>query len=509
MDKKNMNQDIDNSLIIQFCDFVTNKLGLYFPENRYRDLTRGIISTAKDLRFSSPQECIKWFISGSPSKEHLDSLASNLTIGETYFFRDKKVFKLLKEKILKNLIQERMIQKKQIRIWSAACSTGEEAYSIAMVIHELIPSRIGWNILILASDINTNSLEKARIGSYTHWSFRDTPESIKEQYFTQKGKNEFLINSHIKNMVTFSQINFAESPYPSPLTQTNDMDIIFCRNVLMYFSSDFRDKVVNKLYQCLVNNGWLIVSPGEAEHAKYAGLKSVRFTGATLYQKQLSEKDELNSSFTKKLILTQKDPIPLISPSMPLDQPLTESKSYPSPPSPPLTTTLPSQKSDSQTDDNIDVYQLINNDQLQAASNILLKKLANNKPDGKEMALLAKAYANQRNLGNAKQWCEKAIQADQFNAKHYYLLSTICQEQDDLDAAIKALKRTLYLDPDFIMAYFALGNVFRRIGKTADAKKNFKNAINLLNNVNPNDSVPNSEGMTAGRLIEIIKLANR
>jgi chemotaxis protein methyltransferase CheR len=123
----------------------------------------------------------------------------------------------------------------------------------------------------------------------------------------------------------------------------------------------------------------------------------------------------------------------------------------------------------------------------------------------KAMALLAHAYANGGNLTEALLWCEKAIAADKMRAGSHYLRATILQEQNQLDEAVASLRRAIYLDPDFVVAHFALGNLARRQGKMKEVEKHFFNALQLARGYGQNDVLPESEGITAGRLCDIIE----
>ena len=125
--------------------------------------------------------------------------------------------------------------------------------------------------------------------------------------------------------------------------------------------------------------------------------------------------------------------------------------------------------------------------------------------DAKAMALLAQVYANQGQLSEALDWCEKAIVADKLNPGCYYLLGTILQERGQVEKAVASLKRSLYLKPDFVLAHFALGNLTKQQGKLKESEKHFENALKLLHDYRNEEILPESEGVTAGRLKEIIK----
>ena len=269
----------------QLAELISNKMGLHFPKERWNDFERGLSAASKEFGFSNMHDCIDRLLSSELSKQQIEMLAGYLTVGETYFFREKKSFEILENQILPGLIDKRKQKEKTIKIWSAGCATGEEPYSIAILLTRIIPDLNDWNITILATDINPHFLKKAKEGCYGQWSFRDAPLWLKEQYFIKTGDNWFELLPSIKKMVQFNYLNLAENTYPSVLNQTNAMDIIFCRNVIMYFSSELIKKTIQKFYQSLVNGGWLIVSPVETSQYLFFSFEALNFGSITLYRK--------------------------------------------------------------------------------------------------------------------------------------------------------------------------------------------------------------------------------
>ena len=136
----------------------------------------------------------------------------------------------------------------------------------------------------------------------------------------------------------------------------------------------------------------------------------------------------------------------------------------------------------------------------------LLESVLDKQDDSKAMALLARACANQGKLAEAVEWCQKAIAADKLNPGYYYLLAIIMQEQGQMNEAVASLRQTLYLDASFVLAHFALGNLTQRQGKLKESRKHFENALLMLRAYQQDDILPESEGVTAGRLTEIIRM---
>src|SRR5262245_45039167 len=174
---------IPDSLWPHVSAVIASHTGLHFPRERRTDLQRGLADAAAELGFEDARSCAHWLLSSEPTKPQLDTLASHLTVGETYFFREPKAFAALAADILPALIQKRRGNEQRLRLWSTACSTGEEAYSLAILVRQVLPDWRHWQVSILATDINGRALQKAVQGVYGEWSFRDTPPEFKERYF--------------------------------------------------------------------------------------------------------------------------------------------------------------------------------------------------------------------------------------------------------------------------------------------------------------------------------------
>ncbi len=178
-----MNPPISDLLLYGFSSFLTRKAGITFEKERWHQFRKGIEAASLEFGFSAPANCIKWLMSSELSREQLETLASHLTIIETYFFREKKSFDAFENKILPQLIQALSGEKKRVRIWSAACSSGEEPYTIAMILDKKKEALENVSTLILATDINREALDKARKGIYREWSFRTISPLLKEKHF--------------------------------------------------------------------------------------------------------------------------------------------------------------------------------------------------------------------------------------------------------------------------------------------------------------------------------------
>lgn len=466
-----MNRDLHPTLpvtlLARLSEFVDSQTGLYFPQERWCDLERGIVAAAQDFNFSDVEACAHWLLSAPLTRHMKEVLASHLSIGETYFFREQRSLEILEEQILPQLLQARRQNERRLRIWSAGCSSGEEPYTLAILLDRLIPDLKDWNITILATDFNPVFLRKAAQGLYGEWSFRDAPVGLRERYFDKRKDGRFEVNSRIKQMVTFAYLNFSEDIYPSLLNNTSAMDVIFCRNVLMYFTAQRAKQVTGNFYRALVDGGWLIVSPAEASNSLLSSFTPIEFPGAVLYRKvaNAESKSKIGEPpLTPHLIKEAIEPLSLLVDQI---EPMLAGIDLHEAPIEPDPVSLQLDESASPSS-------------------------------------MARICANQGLLSEALEWCEKAITADKMNPANYYLQATILQEQGEYASAIESLMRTLYLDPMFILGHFALGNLYHSQGRYPQAQRYFSNVLTLLRNYPQDVILPEADGLTAGRLAEIV-----
>lgn len=499
----NVSHPLHASLLAQFSEFLAEWTGLHFPRERWRDLERAVSVAAPDLGFDDAESCIHRLLASSPERTQIEILASHLTVGETYFFREPQSFEILETRILPDLIAARRSTSQRLRIWSAGCATGEEPYSIAILLDRLIPDRDAWNITIHATDINSRFLQKGLEGIYTDWSFRGAPAWVKETYFRSDKRGRLQTLDRIRRMVTFSYLNLAEDVYPALANNTNAMDVIFCRNVLMYFGQQWAKRVIEKLHRTLVDGGWLVVSPVETSNVLFGSFAPIGFSGYPLYRKVVGYRPE---AFRPEPKLGDSFSLPEVSQPPPrLPEPKFE---FPIVPGATASFGLPAEEPAipaPKQEPYEEALALYRQGRYAETEERVLAMLSASPADVRGTELLVRACANQGRLDQALEWCEKAIAADKLNAGCYYLLATVRQENGQLDEAAVSLRRALYLDPDFVMAHFALGNLTRRQGKTKESEKHFANAFSILSVHRPEEIVPESEGMTAGRLMEIVQ----
>ncbi len=487
---------LHETVLNELTNSIQESMGLFFAKDKWGDLERGLLSIHDQLGYRDIESLAVNIINNLISTAEKEALASALTIGETYFFREMNSLNAFEYTILPELIKA---GNRRIRIWSAGCASGEEPYTIAMILKKALPDIDSYDISILATDINMKFIRKALSGIYTRWSFRDVPHWIIDKYFIRRDENEFELADEIKKMATFSYLNLMDDSFPSLLNDTNAMNVIFCRNVLMYFSGETIKKVTHKFLNSLDEGGYFIVSQTELSEYYFNEFHSVRSSGGIVYRK-VSDKKQ------KELFTPESAPASHkkhAAAGSSLKRFIFSERSSPAPPAEPLP-----EKSGIKTSakNDIDLIRdLYDKGDYDAAMSRLIPLVSAEKNNSEALTLLARVYANKGKLGDALKYCMDAVAADSMNPSNHFLIASIYKETGVHDQAVSALRKAIYLNSDFIMAYYTLGILLLGQNNRKDAEKNLDTALSLLKNFKSDQFVPESEGIPAGRLIEIIE----
>jgi chemotaxis protein methyltransferase CheR len=490
----------------RFRELVRQRSGLEVGPRRRNDLEKAVVQALKDNDIADVASLYARFTDPAHGRPALESFIANLTIGETHFFRNRAQMEALEEVILPDLI-ERKQSLRRLRIWSAGCATGEEPYSVAILLERLIPDLANWNITILATDINRHAIERAQRGMYGSWSFREVPESIERDYFSEvDGRIEVL--PRIRKLVTFGYLNLIEDAYPSLTTNTQSMDLILCRNVLIYFQESTTAKVVSRLGESLVDGGWLVVGAAEPSQQVFADFVVHNFPKTVVYQKKAGERGLAGSpkktpampsaAAAAETAVRPHERTPAPNPVWPPKDAPTD---RPAPPSEAKVARAP--RVTGSLDEAKALIDAGDKDEALA----MLIGLAHAGPEASyEAFLVAKLYASRLQLYEAEHWINIAIERDSLLAPAHYVSGLILQEYGRMEGALASLRRCNYADPEFALGHFALAGLLHRLGQQRRAQKELENVQRILETQDPEALVPEGDGLTVGRLRELLSL---
>lgn len=464
----NAKKATDKSNLQIVATIIGRELGLSYPTNRFEELLRGFERTSELFQGDlSAATIIEEIIKSKSIPKHIYTKLSNaLTINETYFFREVPAINLFKTVI----INEIEAKNGNYKIWSAGCSSGEEPFTLAILIKEALPTNISKNIQIIATDLSDNALSKAKEGVYTDWSFRETPISIKNKYF-KAIDGKWHICEEIKNMVSFSHLNLITEEYPSLSKGINNLNLIFCRNVLMYFSLDTIKLVTNKLYNSLSEGGWLVTSQVELNNELFPDFGKANFCNGFFYkrEKALTFEEEVakeKSSRVQKIHIA------------------------------------PKKRATKEQNAQIE---LLTPTQRRAQGSATLTLDNYEKPLASTPFQSAKELANKGEYDNALVILEKLSSRDSFNLDFSYLYATILAEKGDIEGSAEYYKKCIYLQPTHILANYMLANLYVELGKKELSLKYFRTALKEARKIDSAKEIPESGGMSAARVVEILE----
>jgi chemotaxis protein methyltransferase CheR len=240
-------------------DFISGYCGLYFDEASQYFLERRLQNRLVEKQLASFLDYYYLLLYGPEREEELGKVVDVLTTNETYFFREENQLKTFSEEILPEVMERRKLHRR-IRIWSAGCSTGEEPYTLAMLVLEN-PQLADWQVEIFGSDISQRVLQTARKGVYTDSSFRATSAYHEGRYFKKIDSNRRQIDDRVRKLVHFGHLNLLQ---PEQWTILSFFDIIFCRNVMIYFNLESKKKMVDSFHHKLCDGGFVLLGHAES-----------------------------------------------------------------------------------------------------------------------------------------------------------------------------------------------------------------------------------------------------
>lgn len=275
--------EMSSDEFIMIRDFILERSGIYFAENKMYLVKNRLAKRMEELQIKTVRDYF-YHVKYDLSMREFNRLMDLVTTNETSFFRNEPQLLAFSDEVLPALIAEKTSQPgpKSLKIWSAGCSTGEEPYTLAILIIEKLHSLAGWNVEIIANDISEQVLHKARHGEYNGITLRNVKPDILGKYFTRCG-DSYKVRPDVKMMVKFSHVNLND---PRQISVINGMDVIFCRNVMIYFSDDVKKQLVRGFYNAFRPGGYFFIGHSETLHGISKAFKLVYFKNALVYQKE-------------------------------------------------------------------------------------------------------------------------------------------------------------------------------------------------------------------------------
>lgn len=475
-----------------FRSLAAGLLGLNFGDDKLEFLKDVLRSRMEEGGHDSGAAYLSSLEGPSSSRDELGRLAEALTVTETFFFRSVDQFHALTELALPARIQARS-GSRSLRILSAGCASGEEPYTLAMLLLESFPQLAAWDIQIRAADVNPAMLAKAQKGLYSSWSLRETPAAMREKYFSAEGR-DFRVREDIRGMVRFEARNFAEAN--SDLWEPGAYDIIFCRNMIMYFTQGQAVATVERIEKALAPEGYLFL--GYAETLRGLSQKfHLCHSHATFYYQRLEAGQSAATQPGWELRTASPGPdlaalwqpgdswVEAIQRASEKIAGLAERAGGDSPGPSPAAAVLPGAEPPAPAvlhpAWSLDLaMDLLRAERFSEAMDALQRLPPASVSDADVMLLRAVLLINLGKLIDAESACRSLLKADELNAGAHYILALCREYAGDLAAAEEQDKTAIYLDASFAMPWLHLGLLARRSGKAGEARRQLQQALALL-----------------------------
>lgn len=447
--------------------------GLYFSEPRREEAEIGIQRAMKAAGVADPDRFAD-LISGD--RQIIDRLVVEMAVTESYFFREPRQFEMIRNDVLSE-IRGRLGPDHTIRAWSAGCAAGQEPYSLAIVFDQ---EGLADRVRILATDISRSALEQARTGVYGVWSVRNGAlELAHGRLHSREGVHE--VDDRLRRLVDFRYQNLALDVFPSAASGIADMDLILCRNVLIYFDRPTIESVARRLFDSLAPGGWLVTASTDPPLADLAPYEIVNTSAGMAYRRP-ARGDCRSLRRAGQSTPFEPDSNQELKQGAALAQVQTSEA--------PLLTALAA-------------------DSLEAAEaayaagdyRLAAQLAARHCDEPGSCSLRVRALANLDPM-LAEQTCASAIGLHRLSAELHYLHAVLLIGRGRDEEAIDELRQVTYLDRGQPLAYFTLGSVLQRRGDLRAARRAYRNARRLCKLVAPDATVPLSDAERADRLAE-------
>ena len=265
----------------RILDMIYSFSGMALKGDKYDYVARRVKERVRDLDMSSTRDYCR-FLMLNPRGEEVTEFINRIVVGETYFFREFQQLQLFAEEILPEIVEKlKKSSKKELKILSAGCATGEEPYTLAIIIKEMLDLPEQWKIYIDGIDINSLSIQRGKDGRYTDHALRETPYVYRDKYF-DLDKTGYIIRPEIREMISLTRINLYDQ---EQMRGFYGYDVVFCRNVLIYFDHNSAARILENLNRCMKTDGYIFSGTAESIGRSTNLFKMKRYDKAFVYQK--------------------------------------------------------------------------------------------------------------------------------------------------------------------------------------------------------------------------------
>jgi len=440
-------------------DLIAERAGIYFEPEKRELLKANLLQRMKECGLDTFADYFN-LLSNTAGAKEFDHLLDLITIPETHFFRDQAQFRALERVVIPEIVEKKSFPGATLRIWSAGCSTGEEPYTIAMILAAGMTDAKYPPIQILATDVSHAVLEAARRGVYGTRAVRDVPGEYINRFFTKRGEGYFLDDS-IKEMVQFRYFNLMAEP--RYFVEMSGWDIVFCRNVTIYFQSEATKKLIRNFHRSLREGGYLFAGFSESLRYLTDEFSPVQIEGAFVYKKTPPAKKQRRKSRQGKRGLSRTS---------------TAGNARRQPPK-----AVDDKRSGELAQICSRAKELLERGQPEQASDLLHPYSEDSAAAEAVLLLQAEIALNQGGLKKAVRLCDRLLNRQPLSVAGHYLLGIIYRTSANETRAVEEFEKVTSLDSEHALARFNLGDLYSKMGRLEEAKLQYSSVVRLLREV--------------------------
>ena len=469
-----LKKDLTVEQFEELRDWIHRHSGIFLDSSRLDPLRISLVARATRLEFVDHTDYFRLL---KRDEHEFKELMNLVTINETSFFRFPGQFDALSESVVPEILEGKSKMSHSFRAWSAGCSTGEEPYTIAMALLGSPLSEARFTSEVLGTDVSTEALDRAREAVYRAKALANLPEPVIQKWFEPVAGGHRPI-APVRDAVDFSYHNLIKEPYP--LALMGNLDVIFCRNVTIYFKFESTRRVVNNFYESLNPGGYLFIGHSESLTSICDRFETVEVNGVFLYRKprqrrHISFDEVLAARESSRSGSTLEPPIRAGTAASPAEVVIGPSAGAGT-----ETGTSGSQESESVGDMVTRAYRLLEQGSPVEARQEADRALALDPSSIEALIVRAYTHADDGDLDAASEEARRVLEIDPLVASAHYVLGLIYQRQGDQDAALEAFKRTIYVDRDFVLAHFNLANLYKSRVAMEEACRAYRNTLAAL-----------------------------
>lgn len=503
-------KDLELEEFRQFRDLIHRHSGIYLEESKLDSLRISLVTRATRLGYNSFGE---YYSALERDDREFNELLNLVTINETSFFRFPAQFDALRDRVLPEIMASKPAGNRDLRVWSAGCSTGEEPYSLSMLLNDMALGASGWNPQVLGTDVSTKALGRARAGVYGRRAMTNVAPDVIDRHFDVTPTGDYRVNDRVRSLVDFGYQNLIKEPYP--LSVMGNWDVIFCRNVTIYFRIESTRRVVRNFYDSLNDGGYLFIGHSETLTSISDDFEAVEIGGVFLYRKPAAKAlftpgrpqhpavGRAGDTRRERLrAAAAQQAAPVAPPSAARTRAraagvTTGSSTTAATPRPSASAASPADAAAILERARTDLREG-HPDQVAGEAKRVLELDPNN---ADAHLLLAYVHADTGDYDEALAACDWALSINPLLPVARYILGIIHQRQGDTVRAISELKKTVYIDADFALAHLNLANIYKAQRQFDSAAKEYENALRALRKSPEGDWTEFSGGFQADLLI--------